>query len=271
MKGRILVVDDEQAMRASLADILRLEGYQVEALGSGEEAIEYLRRDDFDVIILDLKMPGLNGVEIMRMAGEVSPESEIIFLTAHGSLESAIEALHHAVHDYLLKPTSPHEILASVSRGISRRQEKQRRRWIFNQLDASLQELKTSERIFTTESSCRQTIALKNGVVIDLPRREVWQGNQRVVLTPTEGKLMQVLLENMERVLTHRDLVFMVQGYQTSDWEAPEILRPLVSRLRRKLAAFPGGEFWIMNVRGTGYVFDIDGGDRGVEDMIENG
>jgi len=67
---------------------------------------------------------------------------------------------------------------------------------------------------------------------------------------------MQILLENRGRVLSHKDLVFLVQGYQTTDWEAPEIMRPLVSRRRRELAHFECGEDWIVNVRGTGYVFD---------------
>jgi DNA-binding response OmpR family regulator len=72
---------------------------------------------------------------------------------------------------------------------------------------------------------------------------------------------MKILVENRGRVLTHKELVFLVQGYETTDWEAPEVLRPLVSRLRRKLSSFPGGEKWIINVRGTGYVFEWQGGD----------
>ena len=96
-----------------------------------------------------------------------------------------------------------------------------------------------------------------NNIKINLERREIWTTEEdKVQLTPTEGKLMQVLLENRGRVLSHKDLVFLVQGYQTTDWEAPEIMRPLVSRLRRKLAHFEGGDDWIVNVRGTGYVFD---------------
>jgi len=72
-------------------------------------------------------------------------------------------------------------------------------------------------------------------------------------------------LENRGRVLTHRELVSLVQGYETSDFEAPEVLRPLVSRLRRKLTVF-GGEGWIVNVRGTGYVFQEDREGRGAEE-----
>jgi DNA-binding response OmpR family regulator len=97
---------------------------------------------------------------------------------------------------------------------------------------------------------------LDNDIKIDLERREIWQDDDKVSLTPTEGKLMKVLLENRGQVLSHRELVLLVQGYQTTDWEAPEIMRPLVSRLRRKLAKFDGGGDWIVNVRGTGYVFD---------------
>jgi DNA-binding response OmpR family regulator len=84
----------------------------------------------------------------------------------------------------------------------------------------------------------------------------VQKGELQVVLTPTEGKLMAVFLENRNRVLRHQDIVLQVQGYETSDWEAAEVLRPLISRLRQKLATFPGGEHWIASVRGTGYVLN---------------
>ena len=68
---------------------------------------------------------------------------------------------------------------------------------------------------------------------------------------------MKVLVENRGRVLSHRELVLLVQGYESNEWEAPEVLRPLISRLRRKLQNFPDGEQWISNVRGTGYLFEV--------------
>ena len=103
----------------------------------------------------------------------------------------------------------------------------------------------------------QRVISLPDGVMVDLSRREIWRGTDRVTLTPTEGKLLRVLIENKGRVMTHSDLVFLVQGYEVTDWEAPEVLRPLVSRLRRKLSTFSDGDKWIANVRGTGYVFDV--------------
>lgn len=262
MKGKILIVDDEETMRRSLADILRLEGYQVQALDNGEAAIAALQANGYDLMILDLKMPGIDGVELMRSATKIAPDTQIILLTAHGSLESAIEALRQNVHDYLLKPVTPQDLLSSVASGIARRAEMRHRRLLLNQMESSLQQLKDVEKIDLPAGTGQRVTTIGEGVVVDLARREIWRGNDRISLTPTEGKLMRVLLENRGRVLTHKELVFLVQGYEISDWEAPEVLRPLVSRLRRKLAVF-GGEGWIVNVRGTGYVFD-ESGEEGI-------
>ena len=123
-------------------------------------------------------------------------------------------------------------------------------------MEASLQKLKSAEGLEESTPAQASVVTLGQGIKVDLERREIWRDDTRVTLTPTEGKLMKVLIEHQGQVLTHRELVMLVQGYQTTDWEAPEILRPLVSRLRRKLASFPGGKSWISNVRGTGYVFD---------------
>ena len=257
MKGNILIVDDERSMRKSLEEILRLEGYQVEAVGDGKTAMEKLTANDYDLMLLDLKMPGVDGLEVLKFSAENAPNCKVIMLTAHGSLESAIQALRQGAHDYILKPAKPAELVASVNLGISERQDSERKQMILSQMEASIQELKDSESTGTPVEVARTVMMIGSNIKINLERREIWTTEEdKVQLTPTEGKLMQVLLENRGRVLSHKDLVFLVQGYQTTDWEAPEIMRPLVSRLRRKLAHFEGGDDWIVNVRGTGYVFD---------------
>ncbi len=257
MKAKILVVDDEPTMRESLDEILRLEGYDVVSVESGDLAVKTLQEVTFDLILLDLKMPGMDGGEVMRLASKIAPDTKIILLTGHGSMESAIDALRHSAHDYLIKPVPTHELLKSVRRAIAQRTEWQKKRMLLEQLDISLQRLKDAERMQPSYTDNQQIVSLGGGIMVDLARREIWRGDQRVLLTPTEGKLLKVLIENRERVITHRDLVFMVQGYETTEWEAPEVLRPLISRLRRKLSAIPDGEKWIANVRGTGYVFDV--------------
>ena len=264
MKGKILVVDDEEAMRRSLADILRLEGYQVQALSNGISAIEILQRQTFDLLLLDLKMPGMDGMEVLRNVAKVAPDTLVILLTAHGSLESAIEALRRDAYDYILKPTSPAQILKCVSGALAKRIETQQKRKILDQLDTSLRALKDVERGESPSLDDQDVVVLREGIKADLLRREIWddlgsKNSAKIKLTRTEGKLLKVLMDRRGQVMTHKELVLRVQGYDVSEWEAPEVLRPVVSRLRRKLAYFPGGEKWITNVRGTGYVFEVGG------------
>lgn len=254
--AKILVVDDEDTMRRSLAEILRLDGYHVQVAASGVAAIDALQDGTFDLMLLDLKMPGMDGVEVMRRAVKLSPETMIVMLTAHGSLESAIEALRHEAFDYLLKPASPEQIRTSVEGALARREEVVRKRSIINLLESSLQDLKSSESRPIRTGNDKSNVEIVNGVTVDLSRRELQREGIRVSLTASEAKLFKVLLENRSKVLTHVKLVLHVQGYEVKEWEAPEVMRPLVSRLRKKLAIFPGGKDWITNVRGIGYIFD---------------
>ena len=103
------------------------------------------------------------------------------------------------------------------------------------------------------------TIMLDDGTEIDLSRRQIKQKDTLVNLTPAEGRLLRVLLANEGKVFAHRELVLLVQGYDTSQREAPEILRPLVSRLRHKLEVFPALAEHIVSIRGTGYVYEGKG------------
>ena len=252
----ILVVDDEATMRRSLADILRLEGYRVQMAESGEEAIQRLQCDTYDLLLLDLKMPGVDGVEVLRFAVKTAPETQVILLTAHGSLESAIEALRLGAHDYLLKPSSPDLILASVAKALKARTELLQREELLTQLESSVQALKGIKETTPPIISQRDEWLIGNGVRVDFDRRVIWNESLQVSLTLTESKLIKVLLENRDYVFTHQELVAKVQGYETTGQEAPVVLRPLVSRLRRKLSKFPGSQHWIVNVRGRGYGFE---------------
>jgi DNA-binding response OmpR family regulator len=256
MKISILVVDDEVVFRDSLRDILRAEGYHVAVAEDGLAAIEALKKHNYDLLLLDIRMPRMSGIEVLRMVEEIAPETKVILLTAHGTVETAIEALRHGAHDYILKPATSHSILSSVARALTQKAEKQKKRILLDQLESSLKRLKDAEGINYAVDMERKSILLKEGVMFDIERREIWQGNQRLVLTPTEAKLLSVLAEHRGRVITHKELVLLVQGYEVKEWEAPEVLRPLISRLRRKLSTYPQGDSWIINVRGTGYLFD---------------
>jgi DNA-binding response OmpR family regulator len=220
-----------------------------------------LVKERVDLVLLDLKMPGMDGLEVMRLVSRVAPDTMIILLTAHGSLESAIEALRNDAFDYLLKPSTPQQILDAVEKAMEHRAETLQRRELIDQVGESIMKLKEGEAKEIHTTIDQKVINLMDGVVFDTARRELFRGRNpsdkdKISLTPAEARLLIVLLDNRGRVLTHRELVSMVQGYEVTDWEAPEVLRPLVSRLRQKLGNFPGGEAWVINVRGTGYVFE---------------
>jgi DNA-binding response OmpR family regulator len=256
MAANILIVDDEKAVRDSLKELLVMEEYQVDEAGGGEEALELLDDKDFDLVLLDIKMPGVDGIQVMQQMKKYHPETKSIILTGHGTLDTAIEAIRSGAQDYLLKPYKTDDILVSIGKALSAKAARQRKELLIEQLESSIDQLKDVEGIRTTEVPARRVINLAQGIMVDLERREMWRGGERAHLTPTEGKLLSVFLENRGRVMSHKEIVFLVQGYETSEWEAPEVLRPMISRLRKKLAIFPGVEEWISNVRGTGYLFD---------------
>ena len=243
MKSNILVVDDEPVARQSLTDILKLEGYNVTSVPNGQAAVEYVRTHPIDLMIVDLRMPGMDGLEVVQVVNQISPETEVILLTAFGSTETAIQALRLRIHDYLLKPASPAQILASVKKGLARHSSRSRvsNTAVNNDVDEAV-----------------VVFSLKDGTVVDLSRRQIKHKNKVEHLTPAEGRLLRILIENEGKVFSHRELVLLVQGYDTSQREAPEILRPLVSRLRHKLDQFPSLSERVVSVRGTGYLYEAN-------------
>ena len=223
MKPNILVVDDEPVARQSLTDILKLEGFTVNSAPNGQAAVEYVRVHTVDLMIVDLRMPGMDGLEVVQVLNQISPDTEVILLTAFGSTETAIQALRLRIHDYLLKPSSPAQIISSVKKALAHR--------------AAREQSRNTDPDTADESL--EVFVLKDGTEIDLSRRQIKHKSRVEHLTPAEGRLLRILMKNEGKVFSHRELVLLVQGYDTSQREAPEILRPLVSRLRHKLEKFP--------------------------------
>jgi len=111
---KILLVDDEAALRESLSRLLRVRGYPVNAVSCGEEALRALDEDDYDVVVLDLKMPGMNGITTLKEIKKRRSTVEIMILTGHGSIESALKTFDLGAHDYLTKPFDVNDLLARI-------------------------------------------------------------------------------------------------------------------------------------------------------------
>ena len=119
-KARILVVDDEEGMCEFLHYLLEGEGYEVEVAHSGDQALTKVEETAFDLILADIKMPGIDGLEMLRHIREADEETVVIVMTGYSSLESAIKAIKYDASDYLTKPfDDPDAVLAAVERGLS--------------------------------------------------------------------------------------------------------------------------------------------------------
>lgn len=119
MKCNVLIVDDDKQMLSELSDLLAGQGYMTKTALDGETALALSREYHFDVALVDLKMPGMSGVELIRMLKEIKPDARYIILTAYASLDTALSAIQNKVYDYLLKPFSPDELIHVVSSALA--------------------------------------------------------------------------------------------------------------------------------------------------------
>jgi DNA-binding response OmpR family regulator len=261
--ANILVVDDEVAIRYSVSKTLQRVGYQVSTAESGEAALMLMQDQAFDVVLTDVRMPGLTGVDLLARIKERAPEAIVILMTAYASLATAVESLRLGAHDYLIKPVSNQDIRQSVSRGLERAQNLRRRRVLLDTIRNNLQELAHEDRILQSQkqvpSIANQPVAvavtaMKLGPLTIYPGRyEIQVGETMLELTPTEFDLLLYLAAHRGRVVPCFELVREVRGYNVDESEAREVIRPHVSNLRRKLEQSMQNPNLIINVRGVGY------------------
>ena len=122
MKAKILVVDDEKTIRESVSLVLNDEGHETSLAASGKEALDLLSNEDYDILITDLKMPGMDGMELVKRTFDLCPQTSVIIITAHASVESAIEALRMGAFDYILKPFDFDDLILKVRRLIEHKE-----------------------------------------------------------------------------------------------------------------------------------------------------
>lgn len=262
----ILVVDDEGAIRYSITKTLQRVGYHVEAAASGEEALEMMKNQDYDVVLTDIRMPGLTGVELLSKIKEQAPDAVVILLTGYASLETAIESLRLGAHDYLVKPSSSQDIRNSVAKGIERAQNLRNRRALLRSIRENVEQL-TGEQIEIEKVEARPAKQPAGSTPVVTPvttmtigpltiypgRYQISVGDEPIDLTPTEFDLLLYLAAHRGRVVPCSELVREVRGYGLEEHEAREVIRPHVSNLRRKLKSSGQNPNIIVNVRGIGY------------------
>lgn len=259
--ARVLVVEDEEATRRAISRALELTGYEVEAVANGEQALARLVTNVYDLMLLDLRMPGLGGVEVMQRVAAHYPDLLVIVFTAHATVDSAIEAVRAGAVDYMLKPVSLREVQASVARALGQRREQLRRRHLIRVMAEALAALQAEEAHERDQGGSRRERFLHAGPVsLDVEKRlVVVSGSDRhaglhAELTENEAALLGCLMENSGTPLSCRSLATKALGYDVVEAAARDIVRPHISRLRKKIEVDPAHPTLVRTVRGQGYL-----------------
>jgi DNA-binding response OmpR family regulator len=223
---KILVVDDEERMARFIRLNLEHDGFQVVEAYKGMQAVQVLRDQMPDVVLLDVMLPDIDGFEVLQLIREVS-SVPVIMLTAKGEEDDRVKGLELGADDYVTKPFSPRELVSRV-RAVLRRTE-------------------------TTGLGSKEVIEVDEHLKLDFSRREVWLDNKLVKLRPTEYRLLYHLVQNAGWVMTYDQILSKVWGYEYRD--EPHYVRLYVNYLRQKLEKDAANPKYILTERGVGYRF----------------
>lgn len=258
--AHLLIVDDERTTRLSLSEIFSLRGANVTMAANGQEALDRLAATEFDLIVLDIKMPGINGLQVLEYAQRTAPSTIVVLLTAHATVDSAIHALRQGAFDYLLKPAQPRMIIEVVERGLAKRQENLRRQNLVGLMAQTVEAFK-GDNILSTAANPSPSLTAKTDrhigagpITIDLDRREARLSDRLLDLTPTEFDTLIYLVRHVERVVSCRELVQAVQGYETTEHAARPIMRVHIHRLRQKIEKDATEPEYLLTIRSAGYM-----------------
>ena len=221
--GRILVVDDDPQIRRVMRVTLTAQGYEVDDARSGDEALEKLRERRSDLVLLDMNMPGLSGIETCRLI-RADSEVGIIMLTVRDSEADKVEALDAGADDYVTKPFRTPELLARIRAALRR----------------------------SPSARAAEIRHLALGPIeVDFEARRVQAGDRRVRLTPKELDVLRYLALHAGKVVTHRELLQAVWGPDYGD--EVDYLRVIVNQLRKKIEADPSHPVYLLTEPWVGY------------------
>jgi two-component system KDP operon response regulator KdpE len=224
MSARILIVDDEPSILATMAPLLRARGYDVSTATSGHAALEAVDRQPPQLVILDLGLPDLDGIEVTRRLRE-GRAIPILVLSARGAERDKVAALDAGADDYVTKPFGSEELLARVRAALRR----------------------------NDGAGASAGVIVRGDLSIDVDRHRVTRGADELRLTPKEFDLLVFLAQHPGRVLTHRAILKVIWGPNAVD--QPEHLRVLINALRRKLERDPAKPQYIVTEPWVGYRF----------------
>lgn len=259
--GHILIIDDEAGLRQMMARVLQRAGYEVTTAANGKDGLALASEHSFDLLYLDIRMPGLNGLEVLKIIHAKFPDLPVVLFTAQPDVHSAVEALRRGATDYLLKPLKPQAVIDRTQAILASQQEERRKRELQRQIDALQVELHSlqSSKGDAIDSRLQQAPAAEDrfltcgGLTIDLLTRRATMNDRAVSLPTASFDYLVVLARHAPNLVDFQTLVAEAQGYETDLREAQELSRWHVHHIRQVLEPNPRDPIHLLNVRGTGY------------------
>ena len=260
-QNTILIVDDENYLRVSLSLVLKKGNYQVQTAANAEEALDCLRLHEYDLMFLDLNMPGMSGIDLLVEVHRQFPHMPVVILTAHAALESAIQAIRLGARDYLIKPVEPVLILTRIAEILDEREQPARKRELVSQIQGLLAELQKMEGENPTLSNTIAALSPDNAARfmkkgnfdLDLHARHATLNGKYIPVTGIYFDYLSTLLRHAPKAVEYRSLVKASQGYEVAVAEARDLARWRIHELRQMIEADPEHPQYILTVRGVGY------------------
>jgi DNA-binding response OmpR family regulator len=256
----VLIVDDEASLRQSLSLVLKSGGYRVTTASSAAEANQFLKAGAFDLAFLDLKMPEVDGLTLLREIRRLYPHMPVLILTAHATLDSAMEAVRLGARDYLLKPIDPERILARAKEVVEESQQPARLRQVVSQIQELIDELNVND---PAASAARPQAApamedpnrffRRGTVALDMFTRHVHIGERDVLLPPSTFDFLATLIRHAPNPVSYELLVQESQGYSLTRAEAREMARWQIHEIRKALEEDLSHPRYVITVRDLGY------------------
>jgi DNA-binding response OmpR family regulator len=266
-KAAILVVDAHETARGFAVDYLNQNGYAADQASSGAAALSKLEGRPYDLVILDVELPGANSVDLLNQLRKAYPDLLIVILTAHATVESAVAAVKLNVVDYMQKPCKPQDLILTISRALEERTEQLRHQRLLSLVGEAMNALRQTETDTKPLSLGGPSLPSRvpgdmltvGTLALDRQKRQVTLNtNPPRIVELTEGELsiLVVLMEKPNQVLSYNDLAKTALGYEGMDkWTVESVIRSTVFRLRHKIEPGPDTPCLIRTVRGRGYFF----------------
>jgi DNA-binding response OmpR family regulator len=258
--GHILIVDDEAPLRQTMARVLQRAGFSATTVASAQEGLSLLETQTVDMMYLDIRMPDMNGLEMLKIVHAKYPELPVILFTAQPDLNSAVSALRQGATDYLMKPLKPQTLTERTQAILTRREKEKRKREIQAQIQALQSELRALDDATETTREPTQDAPkspdrylTRGKLTLDLHSHRVAIGDKIINLPPTAFDYLLVLARHSPNIVNYQTLIAEAQGYQADFREAQELVKWHIHHIRQALEPDARNPIYLLNARGTGY------------------